>query len=98
MPEISPGLTPATCVPIPGDADFTGPIPRGSWRLTQNGAGAYLVERANVVDRPGLSQFDEASTPRYYPSGSAESAGQAHVRLHQATAAEGIALKGGTRT
>ncbi|MDN6886171.1 LysM domain-containing protein, partial [Variovorax sp. CAN2819] len=78
--------------PIPGDADFIGPIGSGSWRLTAKGQGAHLVERVNVEGRPELSVFDQKSTPRYYPSGSAESAGQAHIRLHRATAAEGIDL------
>ncbi len=35
------------------------------------------------------------NTPRLYPYGSPESAGQAHIRLHEATRKEGIRLRGG---
>lgn len=79
--------------PIEGDSDFVGPINKGSWRLTANGDGAHLVERANVRGRPDLAHFDKKETPRYYPNGSPEAAGKAHVRLHRATKAEGIKLK-----
>lgn len=53
------------------------------------------MERVHVRDRPELAHFDQADTPRYYPSGSKELAGEAHRRLHQATNAENIKLQGG---
>lgn len=86
---------PPTRTPIPGDSDFIGPVQSGSWRLTPNGAGAHMVERANVRGRTGLQVFDEADTPRFYPNGTPENAGQAHIRLHEATRNEGIRLRGG---
>src|SRR5262245_61922620 len=36
--------------------------------------------------------FDLTETPRYYPYGTTQNAGKAHVRLHQATRAAGIKL------
>lgn len=63
--------------------------------MVPNGAGAHLVERSNIRGRKGLSMYDRADTPRYYPSGTPESAGQAHIRLHEATRNEGIKLRGG---
>ena len=87
------GTTPKA---IPGDADYAGRLPTNSWRLTPGGEGAHLVERANVAGKPGLSAFDQAGTPRFYPEGSARNAGQAHIRLHRATSAAGIEL-GGTK-
>jgi RHS repeat-associated protein len=87
--------TSAAEIPIVGDAGFCGPVPSGSWRLTQDGMGAHLAERSVVADRSALSALDTASTPRYYPAGTAEAAGQAHLRLHEATAEAGIALKRG---
>lgn len=53
------------------------------------------MERFNVEGRTGLSQFDTAGTPRYYPYGTAENAGQAHIRLHEDTRGAGIELQGG---
>jgi hypothetical protein len=82
-------------LPKPGDEGFVGPVNRGGWRLVERGDGAHLVERSNAAGRTALSQFDQANTPRYYPNTTPEAAGAAHVRLHQATAAEGIQLKGG---
>ena len=79
---------------IPGDHDFIGPHARG-WRLTPDGEGAHLVERVNVADRPALSQYDQADTPRFYPHGTPENAGAAHVRLHAATRDAGIRLRRG---
>ncbi|MBQ7002577.1 MAG: hypothetical protein IJN57_01230 [Oscillospiraceae bacterium] len=38
--------------------------------------------------------FDMGNTPRYYPNGTPESAGQAHIRLHEATRNQGIKLQG----
>ena len=38
-------------VPKPGDSDFVGPIPSGSWRLVPDGEGAHLVERSNIKGR-----------------------------------------------
>lgn len=82
-------------IAIPGDADFVGPIPGDSWKLSHRGQGAQLIERINVKGRPKLSVFDTSSTPRYYPYGTPENAGQAHIRLHQATREAGINLRGG---
>lgn len=82
-------------IPIPGDADYTGKIPPGSWKLAPDGMGAHLMERSNVRDRPELSLFDQMYTPRYYPYGTPENAGQAHIRLHAATREGGIKLRGG---
>ncbi len=39
--------------------------------------------------------YNRPDTPRYYPGGTPESAGQAHIRLHEATRSEGIRLRGG---
>ena len=72
-----------------------GPINSGSWTLAPGGEGAHLVERANVRGRTGLSCYDVPETPRFYPYGTPESAGQAHIRLHEATRNEGIRLRGG---
>jgi hypothetical protein len=82
-------------VPIPGDADFIGPMNGNSWKLSPNGMGAHLVERANVSGRPSLSVLDEAGTPTYYPRGTPEAAGAAHLRLHEATAGGNISLRTG---
>ena len=90
-PPVVPPRGPA----IPGDADFVGPLPNNSWTLAKNGMGAHLAERVNVAGRPNLAGLDASDTPRFYPVGSAENAGQAHVRLHQATRAERIKLRGG---
>ena len=82
-------------IALPGDADFVGPINSGSWTLAPNGEGAHLVERSNVRGRASLASFDTTDTPRYYPYGTPESAGQAHIRLHEATRNAGIKLRGG---
>ena len=82
-------------VPIPGDADFVGPIPSGGWKLSPRGQGAHMIERVNVKGRPDLTHFDQKTTPRFYPKGTPESAGQAHMRIHQATKEAGIGLQGG---
>jgi len=82
-------------VPKPGDVDFTGPIPSGSWTLVPEGEGAHLIERSNVRGRSELSIYDQPETPRYYPYGTPESAGQAHISLHKATKNQGIKLRGG---
>ena len=82
-------------VALPGDTDFVGPIKSGSWKLTPTGEGAHLIERSNVRGRSQLSIYDKADTPRYYPYGSSESAGQAHIRLHESTRNQGIKLRGG---
>src|SRR5207237_476465 len=63
-----PGQT-VVPTPIPGDADFIGPVRGGSWKLTLDGEGAHLIERVNLRGRPALSALDSADTPRYYPSG-----------------------------
>jgi len=81
--------------PSPGDANYTGQLPANSWRLTPRGQGAHVVERVNVEGRPNLAQFDTPQTPRFYPQGSPENAGQAHIRMHQATKQAGIDLQGG---
>ena len=82
-------------IALPGDADFVGPINSGSWTLAPNGEGAHLVERSNVRGRASLASFDTTDTPRYYPYGTPKSAGQAHIRLHEATRNAGIKLRGG---
>jgi len=82
-------------VSVPGDANFIGPVPGGGWRLSSRGQGAHLVEKVNVEGRPDLAHFNTPETPRFYPKGTPESAGQAHVRLHQATKNAGIKLQGG---
>ena len=76
-------------IAVPGDANFIGPM-QDSWTLVPDGMGAHLFERANVRGRPALSSLDQKDTPRFYPVGTPENAGQAHKRLHQATAAAGI--------
>lgn len=81
--------------PIPGDADYKGPQQPKSWRLTDEGMGAHMVERQNVRGRPGMTPYDQPNTPRYYPAGGPENAGQAHIRLHQASSQAGIARRGG---
>ena len=53
-----------------------------------------MVERANVRGRADLAIYDQSNTPRYYPHGTPESAGQAHIRLHEATRNQGIKLRG----
>src|SRR5262249_48548778 len=75
-----------------GDAGYTGSMKPKSWRLVPKGMGAHLFERANVKNRPSFVKLDQKGTPRYYPDGSAENAGQAHLRLHDATDAAGISL------
>ncbi len=75
----------------PGDADFIGPHQK-SWRLSDTGQGAHLVERAVVIGHPELAVYNKSTTPRYYPYSTPENAGQAHIRLHQATKAAGIEL------
>ena len=85
-----PPVEPRT--PIPGDADFVGPHPK-SWTLAPAGEGAHMVEKAGVAGREGLAAFDTPGTPRFYPSGTPENAGAAHIRLHKATRDAGIALR-----
>jgi RHS repeat-associated protein len=80
---------------IPGDASFVGPVKPG-WTLAPAGQGAHLVERVNVLGRPNLGAFDQIITPRFYPRGTPESAGAAHIRLHQATREAGIGLRQGS--
>ncbi|MGA9998451.1 MAG: DUF4157 domain-containing protein [Pyrinomonadaceae bacterium] len=99
-PEVKPATPEATPAapkrtPIPGDADYTGPQPPKSWRLTDEGMGAHMVERQNVPSRPGMSAYDQPQTPRFYPEGGPENAGQAHIRMHQATKGAGIKGRGG---
>jgi hypothetical protein len=77
---------------MPGDEGYTGGTKPNSWRLTDEGMGAHLFERSNVKGRPALSKFDQPGTPRYYPNGTPENAGQAHLRIHDATAKAGINL------
>lgn len=45
-----------------------------------------------LLDRTDLAHFDQKGTPRYYPVGSPENAGQAHIRLHAVTKRAGIIL------
>jgi len=78
-----------------GDAAYQGSLPSKSWTLTDDGDGAHLIERVNVKNRNNLAHFDQKGTPRYYPMGSPENAGQAHIRLHAATKRTGIKLRGG---
>ena len=82
-------------VPLPGDANYVGPIPEGGWRLTPRGEGAHMVERVSVRATSGLEDFDLYRTPRFYPTGTPESAGKAHVRMHRATNSMNIELAGG---
>jgi len=77
-----------------GDADFIGPLMPG-WRLTPTGDGAHLVERSSIRRHPDMKHFNQRYTPRYYPYHTPENAGAAHVRLHEATRAAGIELRGG---
>lgn len=53
--------------------------------MVPEGDGLHLIERSNVRERADLSMYDQLETPRYYPYGTPESAGQAHIRLHEAT-------------
>lgn len=53
------------------------------------------MERSNIRGREDLSIYDSPDTPRFYPGGTPESAGEAHRRLHEATRDEGIKLRGG---
>ena len=80
--------------PIPGDADFVGPVAGDSWTLSPNGMGAHLVERVNVRGRAGLAALDQPGTPTFFPYGTPEAAGAAHLQLHEATSAGGISLPG----
>lgn len=82
-------------IALPGDVDYVGPINEGSWVLTPDGEGAHLIEKANIKGRSELGKYNTTETPRYYPYGSPESAGQAHIRLHEATRNQGIKLRGG---
>lgn len=82
----------------PGDKGYTGSMKQPSWRLVSKGAGAHLFERANVKNRPSFAKLDQSGTPRYYPETSPENAGQAHLRLHDATDAAGVDLGGSTMT
>ncbi|WP_236703382.1 hypothetical protein [Paenibacillus xylanivorans] len=84
--------------PRMGDADYDGPLPAKSWTLAVNGDGAHLIERVNVRNRLDLEHFDQKTTPRFYPAGSPENAGQAHIRLHASTKKAGIKLRGGNPT
>ena len=77
-----------------GDSQYSGLLPSDNWRLTQEGMGAHLYERNNVNKRSNMQIFDQANTPTYYPYGTPENAGQAHLRLHDATAKAGIKLRG----
>jgi hypothetical protein len=101
-PEVKPEVTPEVKppeppkrTPIPGDADYKGPQPAKSWKLADEGMGAHMVERQNVPSRPGMSVYDKPNTPRFYPEGGPENAGQAHIRMHQATKGAGISGRGG---
>jgi hypothetical protein len=76
----------------PGDAGYTSGVKPNSWTLVGDGEGAHMIEKANVKGRPKLAKFDEPGTPRYYPSTKPENAGQAHLRLHDATARAGVKL------
>jgi len=82
----------------PGDTGYTGRLKQRSWRLVSDKDGAHLFERANVKDRPSFAKLDQPRTPRYYPKTSPENAGQAHLRLHDATNAAGVDLGGSTMT
>ena len=73
-----------------------GEIKKRSWTLVPSSDGAHLFEKANVSGRAKFAKLDKPGTPRYYPYGSDENAGQAHLRIHDATDAAGIKL-GGSR-
>ena len=49
--------------------------------LVRNGDGAHMIERASVGTHGELAMFDEYNTPRFYPYGTKENAGQAHLKL-----------------
>jgi len=89
-------------LPGVGDADYRGPLPKRSWKTTPEGDGVHLVDRGPSKGNPTLAKFARPDTPRYYPGGSPENAGQAHLRIHDATREIGkIDLKkplGGFRT
>jgi len=87
--------TPREGTPKPGDYDYEGELPDDSWILSQYGAGAHLVERSNVKGRPDLDCYDQSKTPRFYPYGTPENAGQAHLRIHESTRTHGIDITGG---
>lgn len=70
--------------PRPGDADYEGALPSGGWKLTPPGMGAHLVDRAVTKGSAALSKFNQPNTPRFYPKGAAENAGEAHRRIHEA--------------
>lgn len=82
-------------IPVPGDVDYKGKVPPKSWRITPKGEGAHLIERVNTKGRSQLAKFDKANTPRFYPDGTPEQAGQAHLRIHDATKNAEIKLQGG---
>lgn len=88
-------VTQAEKIPVPRDANFSGPIQGCSWKLSPKDQGAYLMERVNVEGRTELSQFDTAGTSRYYQYRTPKNAGQAHIRLHEATRGAGIEFQGG---
>lgn len=54
-----------------------------------------MIEKSNTNGRSGLKKYNQKDTPRYYPYGTLENAGQAHIRLHEATRNQGIKLKYG---
>ena len=78
-----------------GDADYKGTLPEKSWKISDTGEGAHLFEKVNLRNRDNLAKFNKKDTPRYYPYGGSKNAGQAHIRLHNATKKAGIKLQGG---
>ena len=63
--------------------------------MITKGDSAHLIEKANVKGRENLAIYDQTNTPRYYSYGTPENAGQAYIRLHEATRTQVIKLRGG---
>ena len=79
-----------------GDENYSGKLPSNSWKLVEAGDGAHLYEKGNIEKRSIFSIFRQDDlTPTYYPYGSIANAGQAHLRLHDATAEVGIKVSRG---
>jgi len=88
--------------PNQGNADYCGPVDK-TWKLTDDGMGAHIIERQNVKNRAALADLDKKETLRFYPyswklidkEDIKYNAGAAHVRLHEEVEAAGMARRGG---